>query len=685
MPTVFDTVGPNSILGVDVDLIQSVNFVNFAIETSVASDSNPNPETVFNGTSVQFLATSGTAAVQEVAGALFVASPLIAQEFFEGLGGGIGDLLTQPEFSVPVPLTDIDLADAFEGIADVFTSIPDIFKIQPEDFGFSDSSGLVNPGDLAAQFPSVALGPDITEVSGIDLRSSEIAALAALGEISFDRFTYNETSETFDVSTATIDLSDLDPFDIHGELKDETQFLQDFATTISDEFTAIGFGWILAAVGNQINFVVPTPGGGPVPTIPGTLALKSTSLRSDGTDAALTFKDFGIRTSNMQVLEGVGATGQDVDALRVQNGVLNIELEELNQTLLRGMDTVRFLVVVNGVYQTVDVDKPLAGWDPAAGSMATDRLDVFIDQMNAAMTNMNIDIEASRNTADDGLKLSLRDPLTSDQNIQIGLAPDTLTRAFSLKGLFTWFENEFSQLDCIPEFAINVDMDDASDSFGDITLGFAQPMTKTLTIGAGANDTQKSLDINDLGLGDIEGLTLQAQLTKSRWPQAIFWTGTLIAGVAIVFVPLNLRTSLPLTLDATGTYAISVNEPGILTQIATSGEVQGGDVVGVLDNIDLNQDADLLQLRIVTLGLAYDTGGWWRSDPSACIAPTDHHLARRRARIGSASRVACPNCPHGWRVCCSKPVRSGQLCHGRGQAGLYPAGHGPSAINGGFA
>lgn len=510
----------NAVSKVDVQLTQSAVFngdFGFILDT-INGDETANAatgfDTIFEGTSVQFGFPAGGiagTALGDVYEAMFFTSPLMIGEFISSLGSGISELLVQDDFSVRVPLTDIDLADAFAGIADVFSDLTSLFDIDPKDLGFVQTSAEGNVGGIG-EAPSFLLGREITDVTGIQLNGEDIAKLASISSITFETYRYNEATELYVRAEQTIDLSSLEPFDFYGEVADGNAFLADLVAALNADGPTAGLaalGWVATVQGSGLNFALAT---GETATSTGSLTIKDSSLRT-GTGPTLTLKDLGIRAGHQTTLEEPVAAGSDVNVLAIQDGQLEVNLGTLNTSTLYTMDAVRFVIAVDGVFQTVDVDAPPNGWglvrpsaditiDPASAVFdATDTsiLNMLIVQFNAAMGDYNINLKAGVNDAGDGLKLSLNNP-TSGPNVQIALDPEALTRAFSMKGLAVWFEEAFAQIPCMPEFEINVNTDS-----GDITLGFLAPVKKEVT-------TSQSLDIDDFELGGLQGVKLQAQL-----------------------------------------------------------------------------------------------------------------------------------------------------------------------------
>jgi Ca2+-binding RTX toxin-like protein len=500
LPLTFGTTGAvSSATSFDVELTQSV-VLN---ELSFITD---NFDTIFNGTSVQFDVPglgSGGETVGDIGEALFYASPLMIGEFFDDLGRGMQDLLTQDDFSVKVPLTDIDLADAFQGIADVFAEIDGLFDIAPDDLGFVQTSAEGNVGQ-SGQAPSFLIGPDITSQAGISLNTAEIAKLAALGSITFETYSYNEADEYYDTPiTRTLDLSALTPLDDYSDVIDPGQFLADFVAAFNTDLAALG--WSAQVSGKALTLFVTPPVGGGVPSpLPSGIAITGAVSR-DTTATSITLKDLGFRDAQKQTL--TLHTGTTVEALMVQDGVESVDLGAIDIGTLKTMDTVRFVIAVDGVFQTVDVMKPDMGWgyDPLSPNAAITDANVlsdFVDQFNDALGNFNIDMTVSQNANGDGLNFAT-DNATSSQTIQIALDPEALTRAFSMKGLVHWMQEAFGKIDCMPEFEVTADVDT-----GDIQIGFTTPFTKDVT-------QNKALDIGTLELGPLQDLNLQATMSAT--------------------------------------------------------------------------------------------------------------------------------------------------------------------------
>lgn len=407
-------------------------------------------------------------------------------QFLGGVSDSINGFLTSNDFQLGVPLVDIDVATAFSGIADIFANIPAQFAITATDLGFIEGS---------REITYFTLSDPALPVTGLDLSDDGIARLVDLKTLSLNIYPgfVNSSNAGAGESTGTptkvnVDLSTITPRDEYGVIA--TDFMAQFAAALNTALASYGWAVTASTTGRGITFA---QGGSTASKL--FVIDEATDLNDNA--KTLTLADFGV--PKFETITSNDDAENTIEFLDVDPGRATIELATLNTDLLKGLSTLAFNVTIDGVKTKVEVQQPTNGWGDLTSG--TTPLEGLTDSINAAFSNKGIDVQASQNTAGDGLKFDLLPG--SESRYQIGIDPETLTRAQDLKGFMAWITNELKQTDCMPDLTFSVDVET-----GEFKLTFVEPMEKTVA----ANG---SMNLSDAGLGELDDVNLEATLAGS--------------------------------------------------------------------------------------------------------------------------------------------------------------------------
>ncbi len=433
--------------------------------------------------------------VLKLADTLFNTTSQTFSAFFAGLGAGIANLLTTEQISVGVPLTDIDIMDGFDAIAAQFAALGESFFIQPGQLGFDSTNGY-------------AIESEISEQTGIVLDEAALAYLANIESISIDVFGASLVGagpQGPQVQPVTINLSSLDPFDAAGGLRSD--FLTEFAALLN---TALGtYGWTVQAIGGALSFSSTTPASTQLFRITG----QSERDGNDPTDPDFTFAAFGLTERMLRQFDGVNTTGvtsaisETYDVINLSFGRESVALGALDPDVLIGMQTLRLAVSVDGVPQVVDIDQPNTGWGTAANVAA---------EIQSAFNMRGIAMLVGTNPAGNGL--SFAHNALDDTRFTVGLDENSLARVQDFQGLLAWTNDQLSAL--LPGATLEMFAEDDPTKnavAGDIRLTM-DPQTASVDYndsGLPGTRGQGALRLDDLGFGEIDGLTLNAALDAS--------------------------------------------------------------------------------------------------------------------------------------------------------------------------
>tara|TARA_R110002096_G_scaffold119038_11_gene257837 strand:- start:4443 stop:19259 length:14817 start_codon:yes stop_codon:yes gene_type:complete len=494
---------PLDILSFEASLTQSVQ-VDFAGFASTEPDLNP-PETsppifldesfapVRENTSVRFdvgdldgfVPDALHGAFTDLANAVWDMDTDIISTFFAGFGDGLSGALSNANFDLGIPLTDFDILDGFNPIADLLRGISDLFAATPEDFGFTTPN---NTGSAGADVETyLQLSSNGTSQLAEQLSTDAIIALSEMDVLTF--VDYMQNTGGYTVQEIVIVPSSLVAGATVGGVFQPGLFVTALVDEINLTLTANGIPYMIAASGATGPFSMSYSGTGD----PSTRLLQ---LKENSGFQALGFNSTHTETRDINDLRNPADTGDDVvlEGVNVfefyaQNS--SVELGTMNTEVLRGFDSVRFNISEGNIQHIIDIQRPTTGW-----GIAGNELDGFIDAFNDALDAKGLQITVGLNGGSDGLAFSIDGG--SEGQYAIAIDGTSLERANSLTGVMGWMTETLTEL--IPDFSFNIDL-----LTGEFLLDF-DPITASVGVTAG-------LSIDDMPLGELSGVDLQAQLS----------------------------------------------------------------------------------------------------------------------------------------------------------------------------
>ena len=412
------------------------------------------------------------ALAEELVNALFNTGPDQIGAFLANMGTGISDFLRSEFLNIGIPMTDFNLSDGFRDIADFFSSLP-------EQFGFAASSLGFN-----ADIDLYELAPDIPGQDSANLSGFQLDYLASLGTITFEVLTPNANPEIApSLTPMVIDFSSLTPTLPGGAL--DPNFLSQFASLMNTQLNTIG--WSVTTADGKLKFLSNTGGAASNKLF----RVESGTLRAGGATTSVLFSHLGFGGDKLRTLDidGVGT----FPVLNISVGIPSFDLGAFDLASLDGLTSFRLNVTTDSGTQEVDVNSSAAtGW--------ADLSALFAD-MNATFTNLSIDMTAGFNAANNGIGLTLDAGATG--SISLGVDLGSLTRALDLNSLMDWINSEIAAV--VPGAELTLaDNGDLIFSLPDVTGEFS--------VGTG---DPVAFNASDLGLGDLAGLNLGANLAGS--------------------------------------------------------------------------------------------------------------------------------------------------------------------------
>lgn len=100
---------------------------------------------------------------------------------------------------------------------------------------------------------------------------------------------------------------------------------------------------------------------------------------------------------------------------------------------------------------------------------------------------------------------------------------------------------------------------------------------------------------------------LQADPVADKQTRMVFKSIVFAVFAAVMFIPLPFKVVLPMALDAQGTYAVQIQQSGILHNLTSNGQVAEGDPLYHLGNSRLEADIALAQATLELAQLQRDT------------------------------------------------------------------------------
>ncbi len=424
--------------------------------------------------------------------------------FLAALGAGTANLLSSDQLSVGIPFTDIDVMDGFGEIADLFGDLAASFAITPGQLGFDATN-------------SYAIELPITQQEGIALDTAALLVLANLQTLDLEMLVPlsegagTSTQETSPQGQAvTVDFSTIDPFDADGVLVSD--FLDQIAQAFTDALSS--FGWAVQAINGALRFTA-TAGLNAV------LFKITGDTERDGdqpTDTPFDFASFGFTDRMLRQIDAVAGGGVDpsiadtFDVLNLSIGRESVDLGVLDLDILQGLDTLRLAVSVDGVPQLVDIDQPNTGWGTVDDVAAAVQSEFAARDIGITVTSSAV-FDPDPPNAQLGNGLTFTHSATDDAQYTVGLDASSLARVTDLQGLLAWVNDKLS--DVLPGATLDVYIADEVDAGTGEVIARAGDIR--LTVDPIERNLSKSgvLGLDDLGLGNFEGLKITAALQSS--------------------------------------------------------------------------------------------------------------------------------------------------------------------------
>jgi len=400
--------------------------------------------------------------------------------FLEELGKAVANALRDSLLDVNIPLTDMRIGTIMDEIASVFTNLANSFSIDPGALGFFDAL----PGG-GVQVYETLLHADASTATAGSLDAVEFANLQNYKELTFSVYGPDSALGPY---TQTVDLTGL------AALSGLDAKRAELATLIDTALTAFGFASTIAAGGGlRIGSTTPVPNGTDPSRLFNTIALTSAKRNDNTTDSSVNLGLIGFDVDTLvdaATAFGGGAIGQVFDFTPATS---TVEMGTMDLSAFDGLHTLRYTIEIDGRDFKIDVPSP-----NLTGGFAT--LTELTTALNSALDDMGIGITAGANTGGDGLKLTL--DAGEARSLVFKADPDDLLKAVDIKGLISLANEELDSL-----IGSGTTLELTED--GELVLSFPD-LAATLDIGAGDG---LNFDTTDLGLGDVTGLSLSAQIS----------------------------------------------------------------------------------------------------------------------------------------------------------------------------
>lgn len=436
------------------------------------------------------------AAMEDAVEALAVMTGTQIAAFLGDVGNSLALTLRNSIFDLDIPFTDISLNSLTTAIADVFGGIARTFLIDPAAIGFPLSQPLTSE-----------LTSAITSQTGFELDDTAIAALNEFKALSLRIPTGAlDTSGNAVIEVVSIVLDD-------PALTNPASTPDEVLAAIVDQInTALAAYQITASLsGRAITFQSTAAGGASDPVrsfaiVGGTRRDGDLDDTNDVVDDTLSLACFGFGGAQLLSVTDVLANGA-TDTLGAGAETL-LSFKEARgdevvfganfATEMVGVSVLRFVVEIDGVEHLVDVEKPAGGWTDASNQPLFDDI---ATAFNDAFTALGIPLTAATNAGGDGLSFEIS--AGGPDAVRFGINPEYLTRALSLDTLIEWVN---VQLNDIPVLAgSELKLTEA----GELIFVFPD-ITRSTTIGT--SSALSGFNASDLGLGDLDNLSLSARL-----------------------------------------------------------------------------------------------------------------------------------------------------------------------------
>ena len=405
--------------------------------------------------------------------------------FLKDIGETISATLRDAAFDVNIPLTDLRLSAIIDEIAAVVNGLAAMFTVDAAAFGLTQDSVDADNNPVTENYDTKLENLSDTVTGG----RVDLAALTGVEQLSFTVYG-PETPSVVNVSllnTAVLDTS------LSNEERREA-----LADLLNAALKSFGFKIALTALG-ALRVTTSTLNGEGSQRLFSTIAL--TGVRRDGVDSTsdtLTFLGFAEGDLKTARYTDIDENGDDVevvvyqDALGFSTGFTSFELGTLDLAALDGLQTLRLTLEIDGETTKLDVPSTKTG-----GGFAT--LGDLIDATNQALADKGYGLTAGLNTAEDGLAFAI--DAAETRNFVLTIEPDDLLKALDIGSLIDLVNTGLA--DVLGTSSLQLTEEGALIfSFPDIEV--------LLNIG---EDEGLNFDIDDLALGTLTGLSLNAQIS----------------------------------------------------------------------------------------------------------------------------------------------------------------------------
>ncbi|TYC64145.1 hypothetical protein FMN50_01765, partial [Rhodobacterales bacterium] len=385
------------------------------------------------------------------------------------IGESLSKILTSSVFDIDLPLASLGTADVLDKLAEIVAALPDMFIIDPEKLGFGEDS------DSVKLFHSVE-----SQLSG-EISSAMLDALGGYSDLTLSIIDPSGTIQTVTVALPAGAL------DTTASVESRLQAL---AGALNAQLAAFGITAAVAASGSALRISgskITSPLDG------SSVGYATFAITSATTSGGEIDDDFGIADLGFQGASYVSASGvfdSDSDA---EEDVLLFGEENLTGTTgeidlaeLDGVTVLRFVVTIDGKDRYLDVRSD-DGWSTIA-DLAAD--------METALTELGLGVSAT--ASGDTINFALDAGETRD--ISISADATQLLRAQDINSLIDWVNTE---LDAVYEgISLTLTAD------GELMFDIAS-LTTTIEFDG---EESVAFSASDLGLDNLEGLTLSGQL-----------------------------------------------------------------------------------------------------------------------------------------------------------------------------
>lgn len=481
-------------------------------------------------------------------------------EFLQAIGYGIGDAVEAAVGDITIPFTDVYVSEVVSDIVDTFTGLQNLFLIAPEDLGFvpidPDTDSLT---PLTQTFAPAALTFSAEPPSTIQ---------------DFDRFDFMVLSEGQDGlvrDPVSVDLSQnsvwVDP------IASDADKLNALVAALN---SALGsFGFVFTASGSTLTVTNNSSSAAP--------SLGMTGARRkdvEGTeDVSIGLSAFGFSSDDL--LESgyiLTDTADEEEVLQFANsgGDWTWELPEDIGDTLSGVETLRFYANIDGDERIVHVRQPDAGWEVAGVPNTAGIAAALEDAMVAAGLPLTV--------TTDGDTIAVEGLSDIQSEVEFGLRPDLMTRAFDISTLIYWVNTALNDVDILSGSTLELTQD------GALIFTFPDVMASLSVATAGLGN---NLDTDGIGAGQLSGLSLNAEL-------ALELNAALNAGVGIGLLDLaqDLKDAVGATDVLTASGLATDLGASVLTNTFFNDLSIYAEVTGVADKITGMLDLGLMAASV---------------------------------------------------------------------------------------